>query len=236
MQLHFACLPRRVGPFLLILVASLMLAAAPARPVAAAAQTSQPASEPPLHTVYLPLINQGGAPVANHEQPDFPSYAAFAASVSNEQAGVVRGVYVPAVLALRVIQQPAGNAAYVSDEAGVVTQFQTPALFGVTGLLAHNTLAGMQFLNLALGQEVHVIYGDGADHRYVVTQLYRFQALEPTNPASAFVDLSTSTVLTAAGVFEQVYTGGEHVTFQTCIDRDGQSSWGRLFVVAMPLN
>lgn len=235
MQLHFARPPRRLSPLSLILVATLLLAAAPVKPASAAAPASQPA-DTLQYRLFLPLLMGGPAPAASNSQNSFPSYAAFEASVSDGEAGVVRGVYVPGVLALPVKQQPANNPAYVSSEAGVATQFQMAAQFGITGLLAHNTLAGIQFFNLTAGQEVHIIYGDGADRRYTVTQVYRFQALEPNNPAGSFVDLSSGAVLTAADVFEQVYTGSEHVTFQTCIDHNGLSSWGRMFVVAMPLN
>jgi len=35
-------------------------------------------------------------------------------------------------------------------------------------------------------------------------------------------------------MFKRVYTGDRHVTFQTCIYAEGTSSWGRLFVVAVP--
>jgi hypothetical protein len=32
------------------------------------------------------------------------------------------------------------------------------------------------------------------------------------------------------------YNGAAHVTFQTCILQDGNSSWGRLFVTAIPVS
>ena len=35
-------------------------------------------------------------------------------------------------------------------------------------------------------------------------------------------------------MFKRVYAGDRHVTFQTCIQEEGISSWGRLFVVAVP--
>ena len=40
--------------------------------------------------------------------------------------------------------------------------------------------------------------------------------------------------LTADQMFKRVYTGDRHITFQTCIFAEGISSWGRLFVVAVP--
>ena len=166
---------------------------------------------------------------------NLPTLEKFAGSVNTKQAGVVTGVYAPGVLALKVAQQPANDPAYVSTRAGSATQFQAAAANGVTGLLAHNYLAGAEFLNLAEGQEVWLIYGDGALKRYRVTRLSRFQALEPKNPYSPLVDLATGAKASATQVFSQVYTGGGQVVFQTCISKDGDSSWGRLFVVATPV-
>jgi len=35
-------------------------------------------------------------------------------------------------------------------------------------------------------------------------------------------------------MFDRAYEGGRHVTFQTCIAAEGNSSWGRLFIIAAP--
>ncbi len=78
-----------------------------------------------------------------------PDFAEFVKSVENNQAGVLRGVYVPNVLAFPVVQQPAGNAAYVSLNDGEITQFSMPSQFGNVGLLAHNNLSGRYFTELA---------------------------------------------------------------------------------------
>jgi len=37
-------------------------------------------------------------------------------------------------------------------------------------------------------------------------------------------------------MFDLAYKGDRHLTFQTCIERDGSRSWGRLFVIAEPLD
>lgn len=176
------------------------------------------------------------APVsaATNEAAALPSFEKFVSAVTNGKAGVVTGVYVPGVLALRVKQQPAGNAAYVSAAAGVATQFQMAADMGVTGLLAHNYAAGKSFFNLAANNEVYVVYGDGSTKKYIVSGIYQYQALDPKNPYGDLVDLSTGTQMPVADVFNAVYGGGEHVTFQTCINKDGNASWGRIFIVATP--
>jgi len=163
-----------------------------------------------------------------------PDFDRFVKSVVDGQAGVVRGVYVPGVLALPVQQQPAGKPGYVSSKESVATQFQRAADFGVTGLLAHNYLAGRSFFNLANGQEVRVVYGDGVVKVYWVAAMYRYQALQPDSPTSDFVDLDTKGALSAKNLFDKVYYRGDHVTFQTCIKKDGLSTWGRLFIVATP--
>src|SRR3972149_5225582 len=62
---------------------------------------------------------------------------------------------------------------------------------------------------------------------YWVNRLYRSQATPPESPYSQFIDLDTGKGTDAEGVFRKVYMGDGHVTFQTCIERDGELSWGR---------
>lgn len=176
------------------------------------------------------------APVeaATNEAAALPSFEKFVTAVTNGKANVVTGVYVPGVMALRVKQQPAGNAAYVSSAAGVATQFGMAADMGITGLLAHNFAAGKSFSALAAGNEVYVVYGDGSTKKYIVSGVYQYQAVDPSNPYGDLVDLSTGVQMPVADVFNAVYSGDEHVTFQTCIAKNGNASWGRLFIVATP--
>jgi hypothetical protein len=163
-----------------------------------------------------------------------PDFSEFSQTVQNNEAGVLRGVYVPDVLALPVVQQPAGSAAYVSPMEGQITQFGLASQFGNVGLLAHNNLSGRFFSELAVGQEVRLVYGNGKVEYFVITQVLQFQALEPTSPYSSFQDLTNQETLTAEQMFRRVYTGDRHVTFQTCIAGPGSLSWGRLFVIATP--
>jgi hypothetical protein len=58
----------------------------------------------------------------------------------------------------------------------------------------------------------------------------QYQALKPNSPYSTFRDLSNDENLTAEQVFKKVYTGERRVKFQTCIEANGVSTWGRLFV------
>lgn len=175
-------------------------------------------------------------PVLADEAPVFilPDLPTFSQSVQNGQSNELRGVYVPQVLAMPIVQQPAGNAGYVSGTDGVITEFRMAADMGNVGLLAHNTLAGASFSGLMQGQDVTLIYGDGHRETFVITAIVKYQALDPYSPYSEFRDLQTGLTITASDLFEQVYRGERHITFQTCIEAEGNPSWGRLFVMAEP--
>ena len=163
-----------------------------------------------------------------------PDFTDFAQPVENGDVNTLSGVYVPNVLALPVIQQPSGNAGYVSSKDDQATQFAMASQFGSVGLLAHNYLSGRFFYKLAVGQEVRLVYGNGEVEYFVITEILRYQALEPNSQLSSFRNLDHSEVLSAEQMFKRVYAGERHVTFQTCIAANGIVSWGRLFVVAKP--
>ncbi|HLO32920.1 MAG TPA: hypothetical protein VK249_27495 [Anaerolineales bacterium] len=163
--------------------------------------------------------------------PNFPD---FYKSVQNGEADVLRGVYVPNVLALPIVQQPANRPFYVSTHNGELTQFSIASQYGNTGLLAHNTLSGRFFSGLAMGQEVRLIYGDGKVEYFVIKNILRFQALQPESVSSSFRNLDRNEVLSAGDMFNRAYVGDRRVVFQTCIAANGDSSWGRLFIVAIP--
>ena len=102
------------------------------------------------------------------------------------------------------------------------------------GLLAHNHLSGRLFSQLAVGQEIRLVYGDRKVEYFIVTEVLRYQALQPTSPYSSFQNVDKGETLTAEQMFKRVYFGDHHVTFQTCINANGNASWGRLFVIAVP--
>lgn len=163
-----------------------------------------------------------------------PSFGDFKQSVQNGEADVLRGIYVSDVLALPVVQQPADQPYYVSNHNGEATQFEIASQYGNTGLLAHNNLSGRLFSQLALGQEVRLVYGDGAVKSFVIKQVLRFQALQPESISSSFRNLDRKETLSAGEMFNRAYVGESRVVFQTCIAANGSASWGRLFVVAVP--
>lgn len=180
------------------------------------------------------FVHPGVALADDSNEASLPTFMDFSNSVQNGQASVLRGVYTRDVLALPVVQQPSDSPAYVSSYDGLVTQFGMAAQYGTVGLLAHNHLAGRSFSGLAVGQEVRLVYGDGHVERFVITEVLEYQALQPTSPYSSFRDLASDEVLSAQQMFQRVYQGERHITFQTCIDAEGNSSWGRLFVIAVP--
>jgi hypothetical protein len=164
-----------------------------------------------------------------------PSFTDFSKSVLNKDAKLLSGVYVDDVMALPVIQQPAGSAAFVSNTDGEITQFGMASQYGNVGLLAHNHLAGKLFFGLAVGQQVRLVYGDGRTETFVISEVLRYQALQPASPYSSFRNLDKSDeTLTAEQMFKRAYLGDRHVTFQTCIEAYGNPSWGRMFVIAIP--
>jgi hypothetical protein len=182
--------------------------------------------------VALPITG-GVSRVTERSVMVIPPLDDFIETIKNGQPKQIVGVYVSEVLALKVSQQTADNPAYITRTKGYVTQYGTAAEFGTTALLAHNDRSGALFFKLLAGQEVAIIYGDGAIRSYTISTIRHFQALRPTDPYSNFVDLDNDgPQLTSTNLFQQIYAGGDQVVFQTCIFAHGTNSWGRLFVIA----
>ena len=152
-------------------------------------------------------------------------------------ANQVAGLFQYKNMQATVVQQPAGQPAFVSTDAGQVTQFAMAEKYGTTALLAHNYLEGQAFFNIETGNKIALVFGDGHTQSYKVTQIKQYQALNPTSPYSKFVDLDdpAGTTLTSTELFNTIYTVDGRLVLQTCIAKDGQSSWGRLFVIAEPV-
>ena len=158
----------------------------------------------------------------------------FANQIKNNQGGELRGIYVPEILAAYVVQQAKGHNEFVSARQNTVTQFNLASQFGSTGLLAHNYLVGERFSLLKENQIFYLVYGDGQITTFVVTDILRYQALNPNSPSSEFINLATNDSLTASELFSKVYQRPGQVILQTCIAAGNNSSWGRLFVIAKP--
>jgi|GEM_PF-1015202 len=173
--------------------------------------------------------------VANNEAttsaPTFQSLANFSQQVTNGNSGQITGLYSDNLFALNVVQQPSGQAGYVSTAGNSATQF---GMASGLGFLAHNYLSGSLFSYLYGGATITVVYGDGHTKNYKVSQVRKFQALTPDSPYSNFVDLASGSTLTASDLFYATYGVGGQLVLQTCIAANGNSSWGRLFVIATP--
>jgi hypothetical protein len=159
----------------------------------------------------------------------------FVNNLVNGQANSARGVYVPGFMAFPIVQQPRGNTGFVSEQAGTVTQFQLAARYGVIGLLAHNYLSGNEFYRLVEGLKVLVVNGDGSLSNYHITEVVEYQKLTPGSNWSHYLNLETGERLTTYQVFSEYYQGEHHITFQTCLEKDGLETWGLRFVVAEPV-
>lgn len=186
------------------------------------------------------FISTGAYPRASvHAAPlhppgsDLPPLREFALRLNNGQADQVRGAYAPGLFADVVIQQPPGDPTFVAPRQHVLTQFQAASNLGSIGLLAHNNLAGARFTELKDGQVIYLLYGDGRMETYLVADVYRFQAVEPDATRSAFID-ADGELLTADALFRRMYGRSGTLVFQTCIEDGPNSTWGRLFVVALP--
>jgi len=135
-----------------------------------------------------------------------------------------------------VIQQPKGKAGFVSTETDKLTQFSLAGKYGSQGFLAHNYLAGAAFFDLEVGSLITIVYADGHLVNYEVQAVRRFQAIMPTSATTNFLDLDNNNAkLSTKQVFMQTYGLKDHLILQTCIANEKELSWGRLFIIATPV-
>jgi hypothetical protein len=159
----------------------------------------------------------------------------FVQSVSGGKASQVAGVFVDGALALSVGQQPAGSPGYISNNLGEVSQFALASEYGSLGLLAHNFLSGKDFFNLSAGQVISLVYGDGQIETYRIKEIRSFEARQPDSNYSDFVDLDNGEKLSASELFHSMYNTNNPLVLQTCIANNGISTWGRVFIIAVPV-
>lgn len=159
----------------------------------------------------------------------------FTKILKNNDSKVIRGIYVSELFALRVLQQPSDKKGYVSPIDGTVTQFGMASNNGIIGLLAHNFLSGRFFQKIKIDDVINVVYGDGRFDYYKVSEIRQYKAESPNSESSNFLDLETNKILSVTGLFIKIYSGKYHLVLQTCIEKDKELSWGRLFVIAYPI-
>lgn len=165
------------------------------------------------------------------------SLATFASSVAvSGNPNLVAGIFARGLFAAPIVQQPSTAPGFVSTETEAATQFSMAAQYGTVALLAHNYLLGEQFFSVEQGKILSLVYGDGHAQTYRVKQILQYQALSPNSPYSDFLDLNdpNGTVISVTDLFYKVYTQYGQLVLQTCIEANGDPSWGRLFVIAEP--
>ena len=157
----------------------------------------------------------------------------FSTSVSNGNSSQLAGIYVSDNFGFPVIQQPSGNASYISSQNNTFTQFSLASNYGSIGILAHNYLAGKYLNSMYSGEVISLVYGDGSVKNFTVSEVRKYQALTPSSQYSDFVNLNDSSKnLTSSDLFMETFGLNGALVMQTCISKDGNSSWGRLFVIA----
>lgn len=142
---------------------------------------------------------------------------------------IIAEVTVPGVLSYQVVQS--GNNVPTNWSIG---QYAYASNKGALGLLAHNYLAGRSFFSLYPGLEITVTYDNGNTQIFVIKNILRYKASNPDDFSKSFItNNGEGKKITAKSVFNQAYKQN-WVTFQTCISAEGSTSWGLLFVQAVP--
>lgn len=185
------------------------------------------------YRVFLPVLLSGNANNSNSEpEVTFPTLTQFISNVANGNSQIT-GVYVENLMATPVVQQPPGNFEFISNDPNTITQFMltTPE---VIGLLAHNYLAGKLFFNINIGDSIFIIDGYGGVAEYRVIEIDSYQVTK-IDGVVKYVDIHEYQELDTAQLFAKYYMGEKHLTLQTCITKDGDPVWGRLFITAIPV-
>lgn len=185
------------------------------------------------YRVFLPVLLSGNANSSNSE-PEiiFPSLTQFISTVRNGN-NQITGVYIEKLMATPVVQQPQGSYEYISNDPNTITQFMltTPE---VIGLLAHNYLAGKLFFDIDIGEIIFIIDGYGGVFEYRVVKIDSYQVTK-IDGVVKYLDIHEYQELDTAQLFAKHYMGEKHLTLQTCIAKDGDPVWGRLFITAIPV-
>jgi hypothetical protein len=165
------------------------------------------------------------------------AFSEFIDALSVDGRASLKGIYVADKLQLPITYQPSGNPGFVTTAPDSVTLFSTASNYGSIGLIAHNHLAGREFFEVEMNDEIYLIYGNGDVQKYVVSEIREYQALSPTSPYSSFINLAdTGRTITYRDLFFDTYGIGNRLVLQTCISRNNFDSWGRLFIIATPVN
>ncbi|WP_322793775.1 hypothetical protein [Bellilinea sp.] len=200
-----------------------------------------------LNTIMVPLeqtIPLTGLPVYLDGRPPFivqltqdPLELFIEQVAKPQQSSSPVGLFHPVLLQAEIIQQPKNAPGFVSTDPQKLTQFSLAGQYGVTALLAHNYLMGQTFFKFQEGDILTIVYGDKTFQEYQIEEIRRYQALTPNSPYSKFVNLADpdKKVITATDLFYEIYTQKGTLVLQTCIEKEGELSWGRIFIIARPI-
>jgi hypothetical protein len=171
-----------------------------------------------------------------------PNYSApeLLTFIENSKTGSpeLTGLYIEDLLSIRITQQENNQPNWVSSSFNVVTQYDYASLTNTIGILAHNYLAGAYFYQISENQIISITDGLGQIQSFRVVEFGRYQALNPNSPETSLVDLETGEVFEAYEIYIKYYVsqpGETKLVLQTCIENNGNGSWGRYFVVAVPV-
>lgn len=120
---------------------------------------------------------------------------------------------------------------HITTKDGEATFFSMAYQYGSMGILAHNSFAGKHFSGIDVGETLNVEDKDGGRALFDVWEIHRFQALTPKSPYSDFIDLETDRKHSAAELFHMMYNEDNPLVLQTCIEKDGDINWGRMFII-----
>lgn len=146
----------------------------------------------------------------------------------------INSIAVEGRFSFSVVEQPYNNAGFVSSKENTVTRFRMADRYGSTGFLAHNYLAGAEFLSMKVGDRIDLMIENEGRQSFWVFSVRKFQATSPWSAYSDFVDLESGQVYSASELFMNFYGQDDLVVLQTCLEKDGNKSWGRIFILAYP--
>jgi hypothetical protein len=167
-------------------------------------------------------------------KPMVTDFDGFIQTLGLKGGDEIVGIFAQNKIALEVVQQPKSKDEYVSLINGTATQFRIASLYGSYGFLAHNFLSGDSFFTLEMGDEIQMIDANGKKYSYLVSEISSYEAIDPLSVHSDFIDLQTGERIRNLDLFYKIYDSDNRLVLQTCIEKDGDLEWGRLFVIAEP--
>lgn len=181
------------------------------------------------------LVPVTGIPVKFGGEKEFRSAQAVAAE-TNSNSFAIKGISSRSKFNLSVTYQPAGSPGFVTTSPEAVTFFSTAVNYGSIGIIAHNYLAGSEFFELRPSNIINLSFADGHVETYIVNEVREYQALTPTSPYSSFINLANpSEIISYRDLFFETYGVNNRLVLQTCISKNNDDSWGRLFIIATPI-